>query len=164
MARNYVNNAELLADIKKYKRDHNRALRDKKTPPQCPNSIGVKIWLICSRLGDRWNFINYSFKDEMVADAAENCCGAVLKFNPRKSTNPHAYFTMIAWNAFVRRIGKEQKQNAIKHANLENMDVLLMDELGQQRSSGEMDEDGRRRHYEVIAKYEEKLKKKKKRK
>lgn len=163
--RNYVSNADLLAAIKKYKRDHNKAVREKVQLPVCPDAIGRMIMLICERLASRYNFVNYTYKDEMIADALENCSGAILKFNPRKSTNAHAYFTMIAWNAFVRRIGKEQKQNAVKHANLENMQVLMDEVMGNGMSHGGGDahaNEGRRRHYEVIEKYEKKLNKKKK--
>lgn len=162
----YVNNKELLAAIVEYKKDHEQAAKDGKEPPRVPENIGRMIWLICERLGNRWNFVNYTYKDEMVAEAAMNCVGAVVKFNPKKSSNPHAYFTMCAWRAMIRTIGKEQKQHAIKHKNLEHMDVLF-DEVMPAKSAGGIgtdsrsSSDGMRRHYEVIEKYEEKLTKKK---
>jgi DNA-directed RNA polymerase specialized sigma24 family protein len=49
-----------------------------------------------------------------------DCISAVDNFNPDKTNNPFAYFTQIAWNAFLRRIQKEKKQTYIKHKNFEN--------------------------------------------
>jgi DNA-directed RNA polymerase specialized sigma24 family protein len=88
--------------------------------PRVPNYIGEAILLICNRLAYKPNFINYTFREEMIADGIENCIMAVDNFNPDKSTNPFAYFTQIAWNAFLRRIAKERKQTYIKHKNFEN--------------------------------------------
>jgi DNA-directed RNA polymerase specialized sigma24 family protein len=75
---------------------------------------------ICNKLSTKPNFIGYSFRDEMIADAVENCIASVDGFNPEKSNNPFAYFTQIAWNAFIRRIQKEKKQQYIKHKNVVN--------------------------------------------
>jgi DNA-directed RNA polymerase specialized sigma24 family protein len=55
----------------------------------------------------------------MVADGIENCIASIDQFNPSKSVNAFAYFTQIAWNAFIRRILKEQKQTYIKHKNMQ---------------------------------------------
>ena len=56
----------------------------------------------------------------MISDGIIDCVSAVDNFNPRKTNNPFAYFTQIAWNAFIRRIHKEKKQTYIKHKNFEN--------------------------------------------
>jgi DNA-directed RNA polymerase specialized sigma24 family protein len=68
--------------------------------------------------------MGYSYKDEMIADAIENCVSAAHSFDPEKSNNPFAYFTQIAWNAFIRRISKEKKQAYIKHKNFEQTNLL----------------------------------------
>lgn len=159
----YVSNKDMCAALVAYKKDYNKALKEGVEPPQIPDTIGKMIWLICERLSTRWNFSGYTYRDEMVADGIENCVNAVLKFNAKKSENAHAYFTLVAWRAFIRRISKEQKQHAIKHKNLENMQIL-MEELMPGSNSAATDSsqsDGVRRHYEVIEKYEEKLTKKK---
>jgi hypothetical protein len=161
--RQYVSNKDFCAALVEYRRIYNKAVKEGAPLPQIPNTIGKMIWLICERLGTRWNFANYTYRDEMVADGIENCVNAVLKFNAKKSENAHAYFTLVAWRAFIRRISKEQKQHAIKHKNLENMQVL-MDEImpgSNAASTDSSQSDGVRRHYEVIEKYEEKLHKKK---
>ena len=56
----------------------------------------------------------------MIPDAMCDCVTAVNNFDPDKTNNPFVYFTEVAWNAFIRRIDKEKKQNAIKHKNYLN--------------------------------------------
>jgi hypothetical protein len=160
----YVSNKEMCAALVEHKKRHVKALKEGLEPPQIPDTIGKMIWLICERLSTRWNFSGYTYRDEMVADGIENCVAAVLKFNHKKSENAHAYFTLVAWRAFIRRIGKEQKQHAIKHKNLENMQILMEELLpgSNTAATDSSQSDGVRRHYEVIEKYEEKLLKKKK--
>jgi DNA-directed RNA polymerase specialized sigma24 family protein len=68
----------------------------------------------------------------MISDGIIDCISAVNNFNPDKTTNPFAYFTQIAWNAFIRRIHKEKKQTYIKHKNFENS--ILLDDLWQHSS------------------------------
>jgi len=55
----------------------------------------------------------------MVMDAVENCLKAIDNYNLEVATrtgkpNAFAYFTQIAWYAFLRRIQKEKKQQDIK--------------------------------------------------
>lgn len=110
---NYVNNKDLYADLVKY-REAPVETR------QISNYVGYCILQICERLALKKNFIGYSYRDEMVADAVENCIYAVPHFDPSKTTNPFGYFTMVAWRAFIRRIQMEKKQNYIKHKNFQN--------------------------------------------
>ena len=57
------------------------------------------------------NFINYSYKDEMIGDAIVKMIAAVKnkKFNLESTSNPFSYFTTIAYHAFINRIKKEKK-------------------------------------------------------
>jgi hypothetical protein len=115
MARNYINNKDLYSHMIEYK---NKLTIDKDT--KIPNYIGQAIILICNNLSKKINFVGYSYKTDMISDAICDCVAAVNNFNPDKTQNPFAYFTQIAWNAFIRRIDKEKKQNAIKHKNYLN--------------------------------------------
>jgi DNA-directed RNA polymerase specialized sigma24 family protein len=58
------------------------------------------------------NFINYTYKDEMIGDAIVKMYTAVKnkKFNIDSEHNPFSYFTTIAFHAFINRIKKEKKQ------------------------------------------------------
>ena len=120
----YVNNKTLYTEMVKYKTAVIDAREAGKPPPPIPNYVGECLLLIANRLSYKANFINYSYRDDMVLDGIENCIIAIDNFDPEKSTNPFAYFTQIMKWAFVRRIQKEQKQAYVKHKNFEN--TLLM--------------------------------------
>lgn len=109
---NYVNNKTLYGVLVKYNEDKLRL-----DTVRVPEYVGECILLITGRLSTRGNFINYSYKDEMVSDAIENCLAAVDNFDVERYTNPFAYFTQIAWFAFIRRIEKEKRQNYLKYKN-----------------------------------------------
>jgi len=59
------------------------------------------------------NFINYTYKDEMIGDALVKMFTAVKnhKFDIKSEYNPFSYFTTIAFHAFINRIKKEKKHN-----------------------------------------------------
>jgi hypothetical protein len=116
----YVNNKSFYAVMVGFREKSDECKKHNKPPPQLPDYVGLCILKICNKLSNKPNFIGYSYKDEMVADAIENCVSAAHSFDPSKSSNPFAYFTQIAWNAFIRRIAKEKKQTYIKHKNFEN--------------------------------------------
>ena len=81
---------------------------------------------MCCNLNYKANFINYTFKDDMISDGIENCLAAADKFDPTKSANPFAYYTQIVYFAFIRRIQKEKKQQATKYKLLENIDIDMI--------------------------------------
>jgi hypothetical protein len=120
----YVNNKTLYEEMIKYKEKTEKCKAEGKQLPQVPRYVGECFLLICNKLSSKPNFAGYSYKDEMVADAIENCVYAAHSFDPSKSSNPFAYFTQIAWNAFIRRIAKEKKQAYIKHKNFEHSNLL----------------------------------------
>ena len=111
----YVNNKEFLAAMVEYKKSVDKAAKLKKTKPRVPDYIGECFLKIANHLSYRPNFINYTFRDDMISDGIENCLQYLDNFNPSKSNNPFAYFTQIIYYAFVRRIQKEKKQVTIKH-------------------------------------------------
>ena len=78
------------------------------------NYIGECFLKIANHLSYRPNFINYTYREEMISDGIENCLQYIHNFNPEKSKNPFAYFTQIIHYAFLRRIQKEKKQLEIK--------------------------------------------------
>lgn len=129
--KHYVNNKDLYTAILAYKEKVDKAKVDGRNPPVIPDYIGICFMLICNKLSTKPNFMGYSYRDEMVADGIKNCVAAANGFDPLKSSNPFAYFTQIAWNAFLQRINKEKKQAYIKHKNFENSGI--MDELYEQQ-------------------------------
>src|SRR6056300_1670774 len=111
----YVNNKEFLEAMKLYRKSVNKAIKDKKPKPPVTDYIGGCFLKIANHLSYRPNFINYTFRDDMISDCIENCLQYVDNFNPAKSNNPFAYFTQIIYYAFIRRIQKEKKQVTIKN-------------------------------------------------
>ena len=111
----YVNNKEFLAAMTAYRKGVRKAEREKKDKPPVTDYIGTCFLKIANHLSYRPNFINYTFRDDMVSDGIENCLQYLDNFNPAKSSNPFAYFTQIIYYAFIRRIQKEKKQTTIKH-------------------------------------------------
>jgi DNA-directed RNA polymerase specialized sigma subunit len=118
--KNYINNKTLYLAMIQYKDSIKLANEKNIKKPQVPNYIGQSILLICNNLAKKPNFSGYSYKQEMISDGIIDCISAVDNFDPDKTNNPFAYFTQIAWNAFIRRIHKEKKQTYIKHKNFQN--------------------------------------------
>lgn len=118
--RNYINNKTLYTSIIEYKTKLSESVANGQPMPQVSNYIGQSIILICENLAKKPNFSGYTYKQDMISDGIQDCIAAVDNFNPDKTNNPFAYFTQIAWNAFLRRIQKEKKQTYIKHKNFEN--------------------------------------------
>jgi len=119
----YVDNEKFLQALLDHKQACVNAVAEGKEKPILPNYIGECFIKIANHLAYKGNFINYSFRDDMVSDAIENCLVAAEKFDPTKSANPFAYYTQIVYFAFIRRIQKEKKQQATKYKMLENINI-----------------------------------------
>ena len=98
-------------------------------PPIVSDYMGECFYKIATHLSYRPNFINYTYREEMVGDGIENCIRYAKNFNPEKSKNPFAYFTQIIYYAFLRRIAKEKKQTTIKEKIVQNTDDTRSYEL-----------------------------------
>jgi hypothetical protein len=123
----YVNNAEFLEALKEYKIKLNDAKQNGTPEPRIPNYVGECLIKIATHLSYKANFINYSYKDEMISDGIENCIQYLHNFDPNKSSNPFAYFTQIIYYAFLRRIAKEKKQSYVKQKLIHDMPLESFD-------------------------------------
>lgn len=119
----YVDNKKFLQALIEHKEKVDEAKRLGEPKPQISNYIGECFLKIATHLSYKANFINYTFKDDMISDGIENCLTAAEKFDPSRSSNPFAYYTQIIFFAFVRRIQKEKKQQATKYKLLESIDI-----------------------------------------
>ena len=120
---NYVNNKDFFKAMKEWKDQCEVNTANGEGRPPLNNYIGECILQIANRLSLKPNFINYTYRDEMISDGIENAIMYSHNFNPAKSDNPFAYFTQIIYFAFVRRIQKEKKQQHVKHSIISNMSV-----------------------------------------
>ena len=124
----YVDNSKFLEAMKEYKILCEDAKKNDKEKPLVTNYIGGCFLKIANHLSYRPNFINYTYRDDMISDGIENCLQYLDNFDPEKSKNPFAYFTQIIYYAFIRRIQKEKKQVEIKQKLLHdsNFDDLAL--------------------------------------
>ena len=120
----YVDNKLLYQVMVQYKQAVKEAEETADEPPVVPDLVGAALLKIANRLSTKPNFINYTFREEMVSDGIENCINYINNFDPEKSKNPFAYFTQIIYYAFLRRIQKEKKQLYIKHKAIENFQAF----------------------------------------
>ena len=125
----YVSNKEFLQAMIEYKDRCDKADKRKRKRPPVTNYIGECFLKIANHLSYRPNFINYTFRDDMISDGIENCLQYLNNFNPQKSNNPFAYFTQIIYYAFIRRIQKEKKQANIKYKMIEEAGIDEFDTL-----------------------------------
>ena len=115
----YVNNAEFSQAVVDYVKTADSAKSKNKEIPIVPNYVAQCFLRIAEGLSHKANFIRYTYREEMVMDAVENCLKAIGNYNLDAATrtgnpNAFAYFTQITWYAFLRRIAKEKKQQEIK--------------------------------------------------
>lgn len=115
----YVNNREFSQAVVDYVTSVNEAREKMEDEPIIPEYIGRCFLKIAEGLSHKPNFVGYTYREEMVMDAVENCIKAIMNYDVKKATrtglpNAFAYFTQITYYAFLRRIAKEKKQQDIK--------------------------------------------------
>ena len=115
----YVDNNLFLEAMTKWRDKCKEAEEEGDINPPLNNYIGECFLKIATHLSYRPNFINYSYRDEMISDGIQNCLQYAHNFDPNKSKNPFAYFTQIIYYAFLRRIQAENKQVHIKNMSIQ---------------------------------------------
>lgn len=139
----YVNNADFSQAVVNYVATVREAKQKNDILPVVPDYIAQCFLRIAEGLSHKSNFIRYTYREEMVMDAVENCLKAIENYDIDAATrtgkpNAFAYFTQITWYAFLRRISKEKKQQDIKlkyltSSGIENfIDNELGDDMSQQ--------------------------------
>ena len=123
----YVDNKLFFSEMEKWKTEIEESDEVDDLPPKVTEYMGECFYKIATHLSYRPNFINYTYREEMIGDGIENCIRYAKNFNPEKSRNPFAYFTQIIYYAFIRRITKEKKQSAIKQKIIDNTSMNTYD-------------------------------------
>lgn len=85
------------------------------------DKLGEMFMMLAERYSSKYQFAGYSYRDELVNNAIVACCNAWNKFDPGKSSNPFAFFTVVTNNAFIQILNKEKRQQMIR-------DELLIEE------------------------------------
>lgn len=112
---NYINNAEFYQLIKNYQEETDE-LKKKKYY----NELGKSFQLIGTNFMNRYGFINYSEdrQEEMLSEFYYLACKYLHNYDTSRNSSPFAYFTQIAFNAFVRII-KKYKLQTERYVSLE---------------------------------------------
>jgi hypothetical protein len=79
------------------------------------NKLAEMVDKIAQKLAYAPNFINYSYRSDMIGDAIVKMMKALIgkKYQHNKGSNPFSYFTRIAFNAYRNRIKIEKKNQEI---------------------------------------------------
>lgn len=93
--------------------DFKQQIREYYVSEVCIFELANSLKRIAYGLGNKSNFINYTYKEEMIGDALVKMYTALKnkKFNVDSEYNPFSYFTTIAFHAFINRIKKEKKHH-----------------------------------------------------
>ena len=93
-------------------------------PPITDNFIGDCIIKITTGMAFNFRFRNYhsNWKQEMISDGIETAVKYSHNYNPFRydengnliQPNPHAYISMLVYNAFIQRIKREKEEEYIK--------------------------------------------------
>ncbi len=131
----YVNNKEFSNAVVEYVTNKNTAIEAGDKAPIVTHYIAECFLKIAEGLSHRPNFVRYTYREEMVMDAVENCLKAIGNYNINTATrtgkpNAFSYFTQICFFAFIRRLAKEKKQQDIKFRYIERMGVEDFTSLG----------------------------------
>lgn len=115
----YVNNAQFSEAVVEYVKHAREVESQGLDKPQINDYIASCFLKIAEGLSHKANFVRYTYREEMMMDAVENCLKAIDNYNLETATrtgkpNAFAYFTQISWYAFLRRIEREKKQQDIK--------------------------------------------------
>jgi hypothetical protein len=138
----YVNNADFSQAVVDYVTTVREAKENDTGRPVVTDYIARCFLKISEGLSHKANFVRYTYREEMVMDAVENCLKAIENYNIDKATrtgkpNAFAYFTQIAWYAFLRRIEKEKKQQDIKlkYLSESGLELMVAEEIGNDPAS-----------------------------
>ena len=107
----YVKNSEFSLAVVEYVTAANKARAENVQAPIVTNYIAECFLRIAEGLSHKSNFIRYTYREEMVMDAVENCLKAIHNYNLEAATrtgkpNAFANFTQITLYAYLRLIEK----------------------------------------------------------
>lgn len=127
-SQHYVNNREFSEAVVQYVKLVNEAEGNSEPIPEVPEYIAECFLKIAEGLSHKSNFVRYTYREEMVMDAVENCLKAITNYNidtATRSGNPNAfaYFTQISYYAFLRRLQREKRQHDIRTKFMEQSGV-----------------------------------------
>ena len=114
---NYINNKNLLAEIKRYIIDGEQT-----------EELGRMLLLLAKRYSSKGSFSGYSWKDDMICEAVLTCLKYMHNFDVTvDKPNPFAYFSKVIHNSFLNYNSKQKEHSAIKDICYKNIDFITPD-------------------------------------
>lgn len=99
--KHYINNNKLVYLLLEHQANYDKNY-------QMSDELGECFDLLCKNIIKKHNFCMYPYKDDMLANAIENCISAANNFDCVSSLNAYGFFSMIIQRAFIRVIKKEK--------------------------------------------------------
>ena len=152
---NYIDNDKFLKEIISFRKLIEK--NDGKKVP-VPDSLAMYFIKLAKNMSQKGNFSGYTYRDDLIADALENCIRYAANFNPNRSSNPFCYFTEIIKWAFVRKIKKENKQLYIRYKTFMDSELADNEEILTAMQNNDILQENKR---EFIQKFEASLEAKK---
>lgn len=101
--KNYINNADLLIEIKKSKEQG-----------KMTDEFAKMMMLLAKRYSSQGSYAGYTYIEDMESYALMTVCKVWNSFNEEKSNNPFAYFTQTIKRAFWQYMYQEEKHRDIR--------------------------------------------------
>lgn len=101
--KNYINNKDLLAEIKL-----------SKERGEMTDKFARMMVLLTKRYASQGSYASYTYNDDMQSYALLTICRVWDSFDPKKSNNPFAYFTQTIKRAFWQYMQKEETHRDIR--------------------------------------------------
>jgi DNA-directed RNA polymerase specialized sigma subunit len=121
---NYIKNADLLAEFKKWKESGNKRI---------PESLARMFLTIARRYSNKFYLSTPEEREDMVSNAMIHLCSYAHNFNPDIGNNPFAYVTQIIKNGFNQCRDREVKyKDTIVEYFLNDEDADMSDEVSVQ--------------------------------
>lgn len=121
--REYFDNKILVPLMVEWKKDIQEAISSGNPEPEMPRELQHAILSLAKNLSNRFNFVNYSYRDLIEGDMIECLVKYGKNFDPEKGENLFGYWSMFAFRAGIQRIKKEKIQQKIKVKMIKDMDI-----------------------------------------
>lgn len=125
--KHYIDNDKFTEEVIKYAEAARDAIESDEEPPPMNDYIGQSLLDIATNMSNRANFIGYSYKEEFIGDALEDCIKYLKNFDPAKANgkpSAFSYVSRVMWFAFLRRRTKEERQHVLKQNMVLNAGII----------------------------------------
>lgn len=140
--------------------DLKHELRELRRTGYPSEKLGEMMLKLARRFATRWNFCEYTYKEEFIGDAVLRMVQNAAKVDPDK--NPFSYLTTICHNCFKGRIKKENRFGDLKKNISEDMldEFAVIEGVSVKHNPEEHDDERWEEEFEEIKKENDKKQKK----